>query len=71
MPAVFWFWWNAIGGVVTLSVAYIASLFLSDDDNNKTKNFAFSWELDTQKAVLLISFFVAIVLFSMHVDKWF
>ena len=71
VPEVFWFWWNAIGGVTTLVVAYLASLVLPSSDKDTSSSFDFSWEMDWQKASLLIAFFAGIVLFSMDVDKLF
>lgn len=71
VPEVFWFWWNAIGGVMTLVVAYLASLVLPSDDTDTSDSFDFSWEMDWQKAGLLVAFFVGIVLFSMNVENLF
>lgn len=71
VPSVFWFWWNAIGGVTTLLVGYLASLLLPSNDNDTSSKFDFQWEMDWQKASLLIAFFVGIVLFSMNVEKFF
>jgi len=72
VPAVFWFWWNAIGGVTTLVVGFIASMILPSTNLDKpTDNFNTEWQIDWGKAGLLIGFFVAIVLFSINVHRFF
>lgn len=71
VPSVFWFWWNAIGGVITLVVGYLASLILTSDDTDTSSEFEFNWEIDWSKAGLLIAFFIGIVLFSMNIEYLF
>lgn len=71
VPSVFWFWWNAIGGVTTIVIAYLASLLLPSTDTDTSSNFDFSWEVDWPKVILLVAFFIGIVLFSLNVDHLF
>lgn len=71
VPSVFWFWWNAIGGLTTLIVAYLASFILPSNDKETSTGFEFKWEIDWQKVVLLVAFFLGIVLFSMNVEHLF
>ena len=72
VPAVFWFWWNAIGGVTTLVVGFIASMILPSTSADKsTDTFNFQGQMDWGKAALLVGFFFVIVLFSMNVHRFF
>lgn len=66
-PQVFWFWWNAIGAVVTLSVGLLVSTFVKTGSNNTDETMKLEvdqFEFDLTKIVLLLLFFSAIVLFS-------
>ncbi|MEM6347532.1 MAG: sodium:solute symporter [Bacteroidota bacterium] len=68
VPEVFWFWWNAIGAVVTLVSAYVVSLILPRSAERETEEtLKFRWEIEPQKAALLIGFFVLIVLISVFI----
>ena len=72
VPEVFWFWWNAIGAVVTLLVGLLVSMLTTSKSSTKEVNtISFQWEFDATKAVILIGFFVAIVLFSINVRQFF
>ena len=70
VPEVFWFWWNAVGAIVTLLAGYIASMIFKQDQKSKSTSmldFTASW--DKPKAVILLIFFALIVLFSYYFDK--
>ena len=68
VPQVFWFWWNAVGAVVTLAVAYLASQFLGEKQAADTGEvLGFSREVNWRNVFLLVGFFIAIVLFSMNI----
>ncbi|MEM9846741.1 MAG: sodium:solute symporter [Bacteroidota bacterium] len=70
VPEVFWFWWNAIGAVVTITIGYLSSLFFGKEDVEKAKQVLdFKWEFDTTKTVVLIGFFILIVVFSVSIPK--
>jgi len=62
VPDVFWFWWNAIGCVVTLSVAYIISISLP---MSTKKGLKVSFDWSKREVIVLISYFVCIVLIAM------
>ncbi len=69
VPDVFWFWWNAVGAIVTLLVGYIASMILSN--NEKDSNFSKPiLEWDKSKLIILLLFFVAIIIFSYFFDTF-
>ena len=71
VPAVFWFWWNAVGAFVTLTVAYLVSLFLGKTPASTEENgLKFSWEYDKVKVPLLLLFFVIIVFISTQIPYW-
>ena len=71
VPEIFWFWWNAIGAVVAISVAYLVSLaapnvmLAKEDIQVEPINFR-------QPSVhILLAFFVFIVLISVMLPSWF
>lgn len=69
VPEVFWFWWNAVGAIVTLLVGYIASMILSDKDE-KTGFSKPELEWDKSKLIILLLFFVVIIIFSYFFDTF-
>ena len=71
VPEVFWFWWNAVGAVVTLFVALAASLILPDNKIGESAGLERIWEIDWPKALILIIFFMAIVLLSVQIPYIF
>ena len=70
VPEVFWFWWNAVGAVVTLIIGLLAS-YLTSKPIDERKTLTTEWNIDWQKAVILLLFFVTIVLVSMNVPNLF
>ena len=61
VPEVFWFWWNAIGCVITLSVAYLVSVLIP----KKTREgIAVSYYFAWKEVGILVGYFILIVLFS-------
>ena len=70
VPEVFWFWWNAVGAVVTIIAGLIASALLGDSEKEvKITKMDFAEHWDRSKAAILVAFFVAIVIFSYFVDQ--
>lgn len=70
VPSVFWFWWNAVGAVVTLLVGYLASYVIT----KKADEEAFIdpvYEIEWSKAGLLLGFLALIVLFSTYFPNFF
>lgn len=66
VPEVFWFWWNAVGAIVTLLVGCLASYVIRKEVSEETA-VQVTYEVDWSKAAMLLGFFVIIVLFSV----WF
>lgn len=69
-PQIFWFWWNAIGAVVTILVALITSMLF----NNKVVTTSIEStreDIPYSYVIALISFFVVIVLISVSVPSLF
>jgi SSS family transporter len=69
-PQIFWFWWNAIGAVVTLSVCVAMSYITPVSDD------AFNIEggkktVDMSKVLILVLFTLAIILFSYFLPSFF
>ncbi len=68
----FWFWWNAIGAVVTLVVSVIFSLFFNARfDKSDVETLESSWDFDLPKAMILLLFFVFIVAVSVYLPNFF
>ncbi len=62
VPDVFWFWWNAIGCLVTFSVAYLVSIIIPMKTKEGIKMYLYpAWK----EVAILIGYFVIIVLVSM------
>jgi len=72
VPEIFWFWWNAVGAIVTLVVGYLVSnLFAKDTSDNKETLTVGTLEWDKMKTITLILFFIFIVAFSYFFDQLF
>lgn len=71
VPEVFWFWWNAVGAVVTLAVGVIASLVVKDAKSSNKHTLEKTWDFDRTKTIILILFFIAIILLSINVPNIF
>jgi len=70
VPEVFWFWWNAVGAIVTLTVGLIASMILKDEQQSDSYSIPlFKAEWDKSKTAILLIFFVLIVCVSYYFDK--
>ncbi len=71
VPDVFWFWWNAIGAVVTFAVAYLVSV-LRPSASTPEGQFQIEPINFNQKSVyLLLGFFVLIVIISVLFPYFF
>ncbi|MEM7162456.1 MAG: sodium:solute symporter [Bacteroidota bacterium] len=71
VPEVFWFWWNAIGALVTLFIAFLVSfLFRKKEDHDSQATFE-KLEYDWPKTIILVVFFIAIVIISVNVPQLF
>ncbi len=68
-PQVFWFWWNAIGAVVTVLVSLIVSSFIGQ--NNKEIPEVNAEKLDLGKAGILILAFISFILISIYLVNIF
>jgi solute carrier family 5 (sodium-dependent multivitamin transporter), member 6 len=66
VPEVFWFWWNAIGAVITLLLGYGASRLLPGRPREVVIDFEMDWRRFLGwEAWLLLAFLVLMVLTSM------
>ena len=61
VPEIFWFWWNALGCIITLVVAYVISLVVKRNVNEGLEVVYYSGR---KEVLILVGFFIAIVLFS-------
>jgi Na+/proline symporter len=65
VPSVFWFWWNAIGCVVTLVVAYMLSLIMKKETKTNL-NFTF-YKAGLKEIIVLLGYFLVIIFISYSV----
>lgn len=64
-PEVFWFWWNAIGTVVTLFFSIVVSMVTKvPTKETETAMGEFAFDIDAAKVIALIAFAAGIILFS-------
>lgn len=71
VPSVFWFWWNAIGALVTLSIGWIFDLSTKKHAENHDTIKLKSSDIDWDKVIVLGVFFVAILLFCLDIETFF
>lgn len=72
VPDVFWFWWNAIGAAVTLTVGSIASVFAKDDKKSEMASEGKkAWEYYPKSILILLAFFTLILLFCLLLPTFF
>ncbi|MEM7571805.1 MAG: sodium:solute symporter [Bacteroidota bacterium] len=71
VPEVFWFWWNAIGALVTLSVGLLVSLATRQRAASQVATTQPEVRSNRTYIIILLLFFVAIVLLSTQVPKLF
>ncbi len=69
-PEVFWFWWNAIGAVVTLTISVLVSLVFKTPSKDTSK-FGYEIFIDNSKAIILILFTALIIGFSLLFPSFF
>lgn len=69
-PEIFWFWWNAIGTVVTLVVSVIVSMIFSTEQKH-VPDYKSDEGIDISKALILIAFTMLIIGFSYLFPKFF
>lgn len=71
VPDIFWFWWNAIGALVTFIIGYSISL-LYPSDQEKSKQIELVPINFKQKPVYyLLAFFIVIIVFSVLLPRLF
>ncbi|NAS11988.1 sodium:solute symporter [Poritiphilus flavus] len=61
VPQVFWFWWNAIGCIITIIVAYLISILIPRETK---KGIEISYFFAKKEVGILLGFFLLIVLVS-------
>ena len=66
VPDVFWFWWNAIGCIVTMIVAWVTSILLKKKANEGLEVVFYSGK---KEVGILIGFFILIVIFSLSLPS--
>ena len=66
----FWFWWNLIGAVVSLTVAYMVALVLNSSAEHDEKA-AKQWEVVPREIVILLLSFLAMVSISIGIQYLF
>ncbi|MGB3465384.1 MAG: sodium transporter, partial [Cyclobacteriaceae bacterium] len=71
---IFWFWWNAIGAVVTLIVALIISVLIKENNPREVPalNLQVDWaSLKGKNTFILLGYFILIVIVSLYLPNLF
>ncbi len=72
VPSVFWFWWNAIGAVVTLVVGVASSYLLPGQPKDTGLTLRIDWRsLLGWEAAVLAGFFLLIIWLSRNLELFF
>lgn len=66
VPQIFWFWWNALGCVVTIIVALIVSFTIKRQVNEGLEVVYYSGK---KEVLILVSYFIAIMVFSFYLPN--
>jgi SSS family transporter len=67
---IFWFWWNAIGAIVTLGVGFLASMIIPSAKASTTTIVMEKEGLFSKDTWVLIAYFVLIIIISKSVPLW-
>ncbi|NNL09136.1 MAG: sodium/solute symporter [Croceitalea sp.] len=68
VPEIFWFWWNAIGCIITIVVAMVFSFLIKRKVNEGLEVVYYSGK---KEVIILASFFAIIVLLSISMPYFF
>lgn len=70
---IFWFWWNAIGLIVTTITAYLVWVLLPKNSEQNHQSIALVRHsiLTKRDTVILLAFFVAMIAFCISIPSWF
>lgn len=68
VPEIFWFWWNAIGCLLTIAVALVVSSLIKKKANEGLEVVFYSGK---KEVVILVSFFIMIILISLSLPSMF
>ena len=66
VPEIFWFWWNAIGCLVTMIVAWVVSILIKKKVN---KGLQVTFYSGKKEVIVLIGFFIGIIIFSLSLPS--
>ncbi len=67
VPSIFWFWWNAIGCLVTVIIALIVSYVIKKE--TKPGLDIEVYKAGKKEVIILLSYFVLIVLFAIFIGE--
>ncbi len=67
VPQIFWFWWNALGCLITIIVAMAVSYLVKRQVNEGLEVVYYSGK---KEVLILVGYFVAMVLFSLYLPQW-
>ena len=71
VPEVFWFWWNAIGALVTLAIGYGSSIWLFSSRIKSDDTSEASIDHSPKYLWTLVGFFIAIVALCWYLPQFF
>ncbi|TSE11008.1 MULTISPECIES: sodium:solute symporter [Aquimarina] len=68
VPEIFWFWWNAIGCLVTIIIGYSISLLLKNRNNNVLETVFYKQK---KEIFILLGYFILIISIAWFLPKLF
>jgi len=68
VPEIFWFWWNAIGCLVTVLTAIVVSSLIN---KKSSEGLEVTFYTGKKEVLILIGFFIAIVIFCLQLPSFF
>jgi len=68
VPEIFWFWWNAIGCLVTIVVAMVVSMVVKRKANEGLEVVYYAGK---KEVVILMGFFILIIALSVYMPNFF
>jgi sodium-dependent multivitamin transporter 6 len=70
-PNVFWFWWNAIGGVTTLATGTLLSLMSARGRNAQVPQDLLARPFPARASLILLLFFLGMLAFCLLLPRMF
>ena len=68
VPEIFWFWWNAIGCLITFGIGVLVSILIKPVTTSKE---IITYSAGKREVIILFGYFLLIVIISSLISKLF